>query len=87
MNTPGEVVEKVEHQIESAVKKVDDMASDALKDAVKRVPELANVVEVADEALAGSACSCGLFGWNLSVSKLHCSPAKPAVLSTEPPGK
>ena len=91
MKIPGEVAEEVvskaEDLIESAAKKVDDMATDALKDVLERSPEVAKVVGVVDEALAGAACSCGLFGWKLSVSKPRRSPAKPEVLSKEPPAE
>jgi hypothetical protein len=61
------------------------MASDTLNNLVERVPEVAKVVEVVDEALAGSACSCGLFGWKLSMSRSRRSPAKSAALSSEEP--
>jgi nitrogen regulatory protein PII-like uncharacterized protein len=85
MNSPTNLVSKVEDEIESAAKKVDDLANDALHKLVERVPETAKVVAVVDEALAGSACSCGLFGWTLSASRSRRSPAKPAALSSEEP--
>lgn len=85
MDSPTEVVSKVEDQVESAAKKLDDMAADALNKLVERVPETAKVVAVVDEALAGSACSCGLFGWTLSASRSRRSPAKPEALSSEVP--
>ena len=89
MDTPTElvkeVVSKVEDQVESAAKNVDDLANDALNKLVERVPETAKVVAVVDEALAGSACSCGLFGWTLSASRSPRSPAKSAAPSSEEP--
>ena len=80
-----EVLPEVVAKVEESVKKVDDLANDALNKLVERIPEVAKVVEVVDEALAGVACSCGLFGWILSVSRSPRSPAKSAVLSNEVP--
>jgi hypothetical protein len=80
-----ELVPDVVEAIEDAAKKVDDLANDALNHLVERIPQLANAVEVVDNALAGAACSCVLFGWLLSASRARRSPAKPAVLSSEAP--
>jgi len=80
-----ELVPDVVEAVEDAAKKVDDLANDALNHLVERIPQLANAVEVVDNALAGAACSCVLFGWMLSASRARRSPAKLAVLSSEAP--
>jgi len=80
-----EVLPEVSEKIEDAVKNIDNLANDALSKMVERVPQVANAVEIIDEALAGTACSCGLFGWTLSVSKAHHSPAKSEAPSSEAP--
>lgn len=85
MSSPNELVSKVEDEIESAAKKVDDLANDALNKLVERVPEAAKVVTVVDEALAGAGCSFGLFGWTLSASRTRRSPAKSEAPSSEVP--
>jgi ElaB/YqjD/DUF883 family membrane-anchored ribosome-binding protein len=83
VNKVQEVMPELTDNVEDAVKKVDDLANDALNKFVERVPQAARAVEVVNEALAGVACSCGLFGWTLSASRSPRSPAKPAVLSSE----
>jgi hypothetical protein len=80
-----EVLPVVVSSVEDSVKKVDELANDALNKLVERIPQAAKVVEVVDEALAGVACSCGLFGWTLSASRTPRSPAKPVALSSEVP--
>ena len=80
-----EVVPELTDKVENAVKKVDDLANDALNKFVERVPQAARAVEVVNEALAGVACSCGLFGWTLSASRSPRSPAKSEALSSEVP--
>ena len=80
-----EVVPEIAEKVEDAVKKVDDMANDVLNKLVERVPQVARAVEVVDEALAGVACSCGLFGWTLSASRSPRSPAKSEAPSSEVP--
>lgn len=80
-----EVVPELTDKVENAVKKVDDLANDALNKLVERVPQAARAVEVVNEALAGVACSCGLFGWTLSASRSPRSPAKSEAPSSEVP--
>lgn len=80
-----EIVPEVSEKIEDAVKNVDDLANDVLSKMIERVPQVARAVEIVDEALAGVACSCGLFGWTLSASRTRHSPAKSEALSSEEP--
>ncbi len=80
-----EVLPEVSEKIEDAVKNIDNLANDALSSMIERVPQVARAVEVVDEALAGVACSCGLFGWTLSASRAHRSPAKSEAPSSEAP--
>jgi ElaB/YqjD/DUF883 family membrane-anchored ribosome-binding protein len=80
-----DVLPEVSEKIEDAVKNIDNLANDALSSMIERVPQVARAVEIVDEALAGVAYSCGLFGWILSVSRAHRSPAKSEALSSEAP--
>lgn len=80
-----EVLPELTDKLEDAVKNVDDLANDALNKLVERVPQVARAVEVVDEALAGVACSCVLFGWMLSASRSPRSPAKSEAPSSEVP--
>jgi hypothetical protein len=80
-----ELIPEISEKIEDAVKNVDDLANDALNKLVERIPHGAKLVEVVDDALAGVACSCGLFGWTLSASRSPRSPAKPEVPLNEEP--
>ena len=74
---PGQMINEVLPEVvESTVKNVDDLANNALHKFVERVPVAAKAVAAIDEALAGVACSCGLFGWTLSASRSRRSPAK-----------
>lgn len=78
-------VEDVSEKIEDAVKNVDDLASDALNKFVERIPQASKLVEVVDNALIGTSCSCGLLGWTISVSRSRHSPAKSEVATNEVP--
>lgn len=80
-----EVLPGLTDKVEDTVKKVDDLANDALNKLVEHVPQAARAVEVVNEALAGVACSCGLFGWTLSASRSPRSPAKSEAPSSEVP--
>jgi vacuolar-type H+-ATPase subunit H len=85
LNKAEELVPEIAEKIEDAVKNVDDLANDALNKFVERIPHGAKLVEVVDDALAGVACSCGLFGWTLSASRSPRSPAKSEVPLSEGP--
>jgi hypothetical protein len=80
-----EVVPELADKVEDAVNQVDALASDAMNKLIERVPQAAKAVEIVDQALAGAACSCGLFGWTLSASRAPRSPAKPEDPSSEVP--
>lgn len=80
-----EVMPELTDNLEDAAKKVDVLANDVLNKFVERVPQAARAVEVVNEALAGVACSCGLFGWTLSASRTPRSPAKSEAPSSEVP--
>jgi hypothetical protein len=78
-------VEEISDSVESMVKNVDDLANDALNKFVERIPQGSKLVEVVDNALVGTSCSCGLLGWTISVSRSQHSPAKPEVGMNEVP--
>jgi len=80
-----EVVPELADKVEDAVNHVDALAGDAMNKFIERVPQAAKAVEIVDQALAGAACSCGLFGWRLSASRAPRSPAKSEDPSSEVP--
>ena len=82
---PTEPVNVVPEFVDLEIKKLEESAKATLDKIIVRVPIAASAVEIVDTALAGVACSCGLFGWILSASRSRHSPAKPAVLSSEVP--
>lgn len=81
-----EKVEDVAEKVDAVADKVCEKVEDELEKVIDKLEEIvpggAKLVEVIDEALVGVGCSCGLFGWDISVRKSHRSQTKP--LKSEP---
>lgn len=60
-----EFAEKIDNQVDAGLKKLDEKA-----------PEVASVVEAVDAALMGKTCSCMVFGWKISASKVALARSK-----------
>lgn len=67
VETADQAVDNVCDKVEKASEKVEA----ALEKLVESRPELAKVVDVIDEALAGRSCGCVLFGWKVSAQKVQ----------------
>lgn len=68
-----EAVEVADKAVDKACEKVESLAEkaeDALENLVESRPELAKVVDVVDEVLAGRSCGCMMFGWKISAQKV-----------------